>query len=238
MSSEFLWAVRAQPTRGPKPALTLDQITDAALAVADSEGLAAVSMQRVAADLGFTKMSLYRYLPGKAELVALMVEKAVGAPPDVDTGDWRHALRDWSHRLLAAYLRHPWVLEATVGPRPLGPNELGWMECALSALTGTGLSGSERLDTIAVLAGHARMIAQQAAASRTSETQLTTAVATVLREHADRFPALAETAAAAAVDGGRDQAFTFGLDRILDGLATLMTTKRVPSPSHGGAPSA
>ncbi|MFC7761642.1 TetR/AcrR family transcriptional regulator [Catellatospora bangladeshensis] len=118
MTSDFLWAVRAQPTRGPKPALTLDRIAEAAVAVADAEGLAAVSMQRVAADLGFTKMSLYRYLPGKAELVALMVEHAVGAPPELDPADWRTALRDWAHHLLAAYVRHPWALEATVGPRP------------------------------------------------------------------------------------------------------------------------
>ena len=70
MTGDFFWAPRPRPTRGPKPALTLGQIADAAIAVADAEGLAAVSMQRVAADLGYTKMSLYRYLPGKAELVA------------------------------------------------------------------------------------------------------------------------------------------------------------------------
>ena len=76
MTGDFFWAPRPRPTRGPKPALTLGQIADAAIAVADAEGLAAVSMQRVAADLGYTKMSLYRYLPGKAELVAAMIERA------------------------------------------------------------------------------------------------------------------------------------------------------------------
>ena len=81
MTVEFLWGGRAQPTRGPKPALSLEQITDAAIAVADADGLAGVSMQRVAADLGYTKMSLYRYLSGKAELVALMVERVMGEPP-------------------------------------------------------------------------------------------------------------------------------------------------------------
>ena len=121
-------------------------------------------MERVATELGFTKMSLYRYLPGKAELVALMVERAIGEPPELGTGDWRVALQQWAQQLLAAYLRHPWVLEATVGPRPIGPNELGWMECAVAAMAGTGLTGAERLDAVAVLAGHARMIAPQAAA--------------------------------------------------------------------------
>src|SRR3954453_16348748 len=115
MSVEFLWGERAQPTRGPKPALTLERIADAAVAVADAEGLAAVSMQRVAAELGKTKMSLYRYLPGKAELVALMVEQAIGEPPELRAGGWREALTEWSELLFAAYLRHPWAVGATVG---------------------------------------------------------------------------------------------------------------------------
>ncbi|GAA1359639.1 TetR/AcrR family transcriptional regulator [Catellatospora chokoriensis] len=226
MSMEFLWGARAQPTRGPKPSLTLLQITDAAITIADAEGLAAVSMQRVSAELGFTKMSLYRYLPGKGELVALMVERAIGAPPPPNPGDWRAALREWAHGLLTAYLRHPWALEATVGPRPLGPHELGWMECALTALADTGLSGAERLDAIAVLAGHVRMIAQQAAAMRDPDAQFSAGVVAVLAEHGDRFPLLAETMAAVAAEGGQDQAFEFGLDRILDGLQTLITSRR------------
>jgi AcrR family transcriptional regulator len=87
--SDLLWRPRTDGSRGPKPALTLDGIADAAITVADAEGLAAVSMQRVAADLGFTKMALYRYLPGKAELVALMVERALGGPPDLTGQAWR-----------------------------------------------------------------------------------------------------------------------------------------------------
>src|ERR1700742_4126867 len=101
MTADFLWHDRAKPTRGPKPALTLEQIADAAIAIADAEGLAAVSMQRVAADLGYTKMSLYRYLPGKAELVSLMLERGVGEPPALTAGGWREALTEWSRLLLA-----------------------------------------------------------------------------------------------------------------------------------------
>src|SRR3954452_1003238 len=95
VTADFLWQQRARPTRGPKPALTLDQIAEAAIAIADAEGLAAVSMQRVAADLGYTKMSLYRYLPGKNELVAAMIERALQPPPAV-TGPWREALTGWA----------------------------------------------------------------------------------------------------------------------------------------------
>jgi len=229
MAAEFLWRRRTRPTRGPKPALSLERIADTAIGIADAEGLAAVSMQRVAAEFGFTKMSLYRYLPGKAELVALMVERAIGEPPEVGTGDWRAALQQWAQRLLAGYLRHPWVLEATVGPRPIGPNELDWMERAVAAMAGTGLTGSERLDAIAVLAGHARMIAQQAAAADRPEAQLLAQITDLLREHGDRFPALAATMTSAATEGPQDQAFTFGLARILDGLQLLIAQRRKPT---------
>ena len=105
MTVDFLWGEPARPTRGPKPSMSLTRIADAAIAIADAEGLAAVSMQRVAADLGFTKMSLYRYLPGKAELVALMVERALGEPPARTGQDWRDALADWARLLLDGY--HP-----------------------------------------------------------------------------------------------------------------------------------
>ncbi|MEJ3742135.1 TetR/AcrR family transcriptional regulator [Actinomycetes bacterium KLBMP 9797] len=225
--NDILWGGRPPPSRGPKPALSLDRIAATAIEIADAEGLAAVSMQRVAADLGFTKMSLYRYLPGKAELVALMVERAVGEPPALDAADWRAGLAEWSRRLLARYLRHPWTLEATVGPRPLGPHELGWMDRALALLAPTGLSGADRLDTIAVLAGHARMIAQQAAPGPAPEAQLVGQLAGILREHGERFPALAASVADAA-RGGADQAFDFGLDRILDGLAALIARRAYP----------
>jgi AcrR family transcriptional regulator len=221
MTAECLWGERAQGKRGPKPAMSLERIVATAIAVADAEGLAAVSMQRVAADLGFTKMSLYRYLPGKAELVALMVEQGLGEAPALDTADWRAALAEWTSLLLDAMVRHPWAAEATAGSRPLGPNELGWMERALAALPASGLAGIERLDTVAVLAGHARVTAGQVA-SRQREADLGEAIGTVLRQHADRYPAIAAAFADAAVTGGQDQAFDFGLARILDGLEALI----------------
>ncbi|GAB2965686.1 TetR/AcrR family transcriptional regulator [Micromonospora polyrhachis] len=228
MTIEFLWVSRAQPTRGPKPALTLEVITDAAIAIADREGLAAVSMQRVAADLAFTKMSLYRYVPGKAELVAAMVERAIGEPPALDTASWRGGLKNWAHQLLAGYLRHPWALEATVGPRAIGPNELGWMERGVTLLATTELTGSERLDALALLTGHVRMIAQQAGANRKPETQLITMIGELLSQHGERFPALTATMASASDEGAQNQAFDFGLDRILDGLDLLTSERRWP----------
>ncbi|MCU7724677.1 TetR/AcrR family transcriptional regulator [Actinoplanes sp. KI2] len=229
MTADFFWAPRPRPTRGPKPALTLDQIADAAIAIADAEGLAAVSMQRVAADLGYTKMSLYRYLPGKTELIAAMLERALGGPPELGAplspaakpelgGDWRAALTAWATALLNAYAGHAWALEASTGRRPIGPHELAWMERALAVLP-PGLSGAERLDAVATVAGHVRMIAGQ---SGGAESDLAAAMGMVLRDHAERYPAVVAALTDVAAHGGADNAFAFGLDRILDGLAALV----------------
>ena len=76
------WGVRERPHKGPKPALSLARIVAAAVQVADAEGLDAVSMGRVAAELGAAPMSLYRHVAGKEELLTLMVDAAWGAPPD------------------------------------------------------------------------------------------------------------------------------------------------------------
>ncbi|MEU8248839.1 TetR/AcrR family transcriptional regulator C-terminal domain-containing protein [Nonomuraea sp. NPDC048916] len=221
--ADLLWGIRAEGSRGPKPMLTLDRIADAAIGIADAEGLTAVSMQRVSAELGFTKMALYRYLPGKKELVAVIVERALGEPPDLQDMTWRAGLRAWAHALLAAHLRHPWTLEAVMLPRPVGPNELSWMEAALALLVDTGLTGAERLDIFAVLTGQVRVIAHQARATSRSEDHFLTAIGDVLTKHADRFPALARTVAEATMSAaGQNQAFDFGLERILDGLQALI----------------
>lgn len=226
-TARLLWGSRPGPARGPKPTLDLDRIAEAGIKIADAEGLAAVSMQRVAALLDVTKMALYRYVPGKAELVAVMVDAALGPAPagDEQHGGWREQLEDWAHRLFAGFRGHPWVLDATVGPRIMGPTELTWMERAVSALDGTALSGAERVDATVLLAGHARGIAQQARASGPAgdpEEQLGAILGELMREHGERFPALTAALASADRSGERDQAWEFGLQRILDGLAVLI----------------
>ncbi|MFI9363825.1 TetR/AcrR family transcriptional regulator [Kitasatospora sp. NPDC053057] len=222
----LLWERPARPTRGPKPALSLERIADAGVEVADAEGLGAVSMQKVAGLLDFTKMSLYRYVPGKAELVALMVESAVGEPPTApDVPDWREQLTAWARHLADAFARHPWLLDATLGPRVPGPNELAWLERVVAALDGHGLTGAERMDAAVLLAGHVRSIAEQARATGpdgSPEAELLAALGTVVHRHADRYPAVA---AAMADPDGRDQALDFGLARILDGLAALISRR-------------
>lgn len=223
----LLWGPHAKPARGPRPTLDLGRIARAGIEIADAEGLAEVSMQRVAAQLGVTKMALYRYVPGKAELVALMVDAAIGTYPEAKArrGGWREQLEEWARRLATVFGRHPWALEVTVGPRVMGPAELSWMERAVAALDGTGLTGAERMDAAVLLVGHVRAITQQARAAGPGgdpETQLGAILGDLMREHGERFPALAAALASTARSDGQDQAWEFGLERILDGLTAFI----------------
>lgn len=224
---DLLWGPPAAPKRGPKPGLTLDEIARTGIAIADAEGLAAVTMQRIAEALGVTKMALYRYLPGKAELVAVMVEVGLGAPPDdAAEGGWRAALSRWAGVLYQRFRAHPWAMEVTVGARLMGPNELGWMEAAITAMAGTGLSGAEMLDVAATLIGHVRGLVAQVAPlgdDEAPEDAMEAGLVALLAGHEDRFPGLLAAVRGPAED--RNQALDFGLERILDGVELLVTRR-------------
>lgn len=231
---DLLWTPQAAPRRGPKPGLTLAAIAKAGIEIADADGLAAVTMQRVAETLGVTKMALYRYVQRKTELVALMTDTGLGAPPPLDPAhDWRTKLVAWAHSIFDRFIRHPWAQEAATGVRAIGPNEIAWLEQALTALDGTALNGSEKLDVAATLSGHARAIAQQAG-SAYPEHGMESAFAMALRAHEDQFPALMASLASAATDGGQDQALEFGLARILDGVELLINSRDAASRSMSG----
>jgi AcrR family transcriptional regulator len=235
---ELLWALRQAPTRGPKPTLTIEGIARVAVEIADADGLGAVSMQRVARQLGVTKMALYRYVAGKSELLAVMIEQAVGDPPDLHRvrGGWRGKLQAWAQAMWATWDRHPWLPGATTGDRVLGPRELGWTECAVGALAGSGLAGREQLDAVLVLSGHLRNTRSLATAG--TQPWTTGRQVALLRQHGDRFPALMAAVPAAGDPSprGSDHAREFGLARILDGLGILIaertTAARRPAPEQ------
>ena len=231
-TARLLWGARHKPARGPKPTLDLDRIARAGIELADAEGLADLSMQRVAGQLGVTKMALYRYVPGKAELLALLVEVAIGpypARPDQRAG-WRAQLEYWARELLTVFQRHPWALDVTNGPRVMGPAELSWLEHAITALDGTGLSGTERMDAAALLTSHVRSITQQGRSTHPaegSEAELGPILSELMHTHGERFPALAAVfASSAAQPEGQDLAWEFGLHRILDGLTVLIEQRQ------------
>ncbi|MEU1423998.1 TetR/AcrR family transcriptional regulator [Kitasatospora sp. NPDC005751] len=226
VSLALLWGEQDQPRRGPKPSLTAGRIVAGAIEVADAEGLDAVSMQRVAAELGVTTMALYRYFPGKAELVDLMVDSALGVPSEAVAGSagWRPGLTEWARQCWALYRRHPWVLTATAMRRQLmGPNQLAWLDAALAVLAPTGLSAAQQHDTVLLVIGHIRNLAQQLVdRDEEGEQEWNRLAADTLDRHANRYPALAAAIAAGAFAPRAEDPLDFGLNRILDGTALLV----------------
>jgi hypothetical protein len=110
------------PSRGPKPSLSVHQIARVGIAAADRHGLAAVSMQRIAREVGVTTMALYRYFASKDELIDLMIDKRREPVPQFDSvlEEWRAKLEDWTRRCSSVYRDHSWFLQATARRRIMG----------------------------------------------------------------------------------------------------------------------
>jgi AcrR family transcriptional regulator len=144
-SLALMWEYDAKPGRGPKPSLSLDQIVDRAIEIADAEGLDAVSMRRVATDLGVGTMSLYRYLPGKEELLDLMLERVSAPDPEELPADWFEAMEALGRGLWRLYTRHPWLPFVDQTRPLLGPNALRGMELILGSLQDVPLTDQQKI---------------------------------------------------------------------------------------------
>ena len=172
---DLLWGRRASSRRGPKPGLSVEVITDVAMRIADAEGLEAVSMARVANTLGFTTMSLYRYIESKEQLLQLMWNaSAQGAERFVAEGDsWRDRLRMWALVQREVLDRHRWITDMPMAAPPLGPNSLIFVERGLETLAGTGLDDGDKLRVLGLLSSYtlseARMAHDAARAARAAE---------------------------------------------------------------------
>ncbi|MGW2651118.1 TetR/AcrR family transcriptional regulator C-terminal domain-containing protein [Streptomyces sp. NPDC001393] len=226
-SLALLWGEQEPPTRGPKPSLTPQRIAAAAVALADAEGLDALSMNKVAAGFGLSAMALYRYVPGKTELVELMVESVLAEAPDlsaVPDADWRGAVREWTRQCARVYAAHPWLLTATAMRRQkMGPHQLRWLDAALAALEPTGLGGAQRHQVFLLLIGLVRNLAQQQGDyDEEQDREWNQLTAELLARHADRYPALTRAVAEGAFDPDGTDPLEFGLARILDGVDALI----------------
>src|ERR1700729_1060634 len=144
---DLLWGRRGPGKRGPRPGLSADAIVDAASRLADAEGLEGVSMARVAAELGFTTMSLYRYVDSKEELLQLMWNaSARGAEDLVLEGDgWRPRLRMWAIVQRDMIDLHPWISQMPMAAPPVAPNSLRFVERGLATMDGTGLTDAPKI---------------------------------------------------------------------------------------------
>jgi AcrR family transcriptional regulator len=230
------WGVRASPGKGPKPGLSLQRIVEAAIRIAARDGLGAVSMSRVAAELGASTMSLYRYVSAKDELVKLMVDAAFGTPSIGPDEGWRRALSRWAWAMRSAFQRHPWVVRIPISGLPILPNEVAWFEQGLASLSDSGLEEAQKASVIMLVSGYVRTLATteadvQAAirASGVTPDEWMSAYPRMLSQLTDpaRFPALAKFIAAGVFDvhDDPDDEFIFGLERILDGLDALVRTR-------------
>jgi AcrR family transcriptional regulator len=239
----LLWGTAERAGRGPKPGLTLDGIIQGAVAVADAEGLRALTMRRVARKLGVTTMALYRYVPAKEALIDAMVQAALGAPPPVDAGDWRASLERWARADRVVFDRHPWLLDlATCAP--VGPNWLAWLEAGLRSLSSTGLSPAEMIAVMGVVDGHVRNIAQLARGpvddlrgSRSEEEWQASFFRVLDNLRGDpRYPTLSHIVASGALNEQADE-FEFGLQRVLDGIGAFIEERaadRIPAARVAG----
>lgn len=232
-SMELLWGTKPAPSRGRKPGMTVERIVAAAVELADADGLDGVSMRRVADRLGVGTMSLYRYVPAKAELQDLMLDAVIGDPPAAHGDGWRAYLERFARDSLDGYRRHPWLLRASLTRGAMGPNQAAALDGVLCAIDGVGLSGGERMAVVGLVTGYVRGVAQQLAeTARTradtgvSDEQFYTDFAPLLDRHLDatRYPALTGVWRDAELDWV--EPFEFGLRRVLDGVAALVESRR------------
>lgn len=237
-SMALLWRTSERVSRKGRPELNVDRIVRAAIRIADAEGLPALSMRRVAEALGVGTMSLYTYVPGKAELVDVMLDTVYAEatrPPEVP-GGWRARLELVARENWAMYRRHPWLLQVAATSRPpLGPNLIAKYDYELRAVDGIGLTDVE-MDSVVTLIGRfvhgaargAMEAGQVARQTGVSDEQWWRATAPYLERVFDtrRFPVAVRVGAAAGeAHGGAydaEHAFEFGLQRVLDGIEALV----------------
>lgn len=234
----LLWrhAAPSQPgaggRRGPKQRLSVDEVVDAGIEVADRDGLTALSIRGLAEKLGLGTMSLYTYVPGRDELIVLMVDQVLGSTelPDL-VGDVRRRIETVAQVQYAEYRAHPWLLEVGGLRAWLGPHSADRYEWQLSAVEGVGLGDVEMDQTVALLNGFAaasaRAVHDVRRAERESgltELEWWQANAQTLGElMAGRdYPLAGRVGVAAGEEyqaaSDPERQFRFGLDRIVDGL--------------------
>lgn len=232
--AELLWGRGPRPSRGPKPGLSVDQIVREAISIADAEGLEALSMQRLANQLGASTMALYRYVPGKDELILLMIDTAVGQPPATgpDEQTWRTCLERWASSVRDMFMRHHWILPIATRPRLMGPNEASWYEGALAAVSRVGLTSAAMLEVAQVVNAYVRGSAQ-ASIDRQHRRVYGPLLPTNLFveiELDSRYPILQKMITSGAFADFHKRPptdkFEAGLQRVLDGIETFIGAQR------------
>jgi AcrR family transcriptional regulator len=237
-SLELLWRRPEPGRRGPKPRLSTDEVVGAAIRLADASGVEALSMRKVAEAVGVSPMSLYTYVPSKAELLDLMVDRALGeaADPDDSVGGWRARLAFIARERWALTERHPWLLDLALHRPPLGPNVMQKAEQVLRVFEGMGLEAEEMglaadaLQNYVTGALHAARAAREAE-RRTGMTdeQWLASIGELLKGRLDAgaYPVVRRLGEGGGGRARGDAAgrFAFGLERVLDGLEAFIRAR-------------
>jgi AcrR family transcriptional regulator len=230
----LLWRTVPPSRRGPRPRLDLDAVVDAAIALADDRGLSALTMRALADRLRVSAMTLYGYVPGREELVDLMLDALYGRmayPPWEPERGWRARARAVAEANRALYAAHPWAAAVSTARPPLGPGLMSKYEHELAAFEGAGLGDVERdaaLSFLLAFVQGAATAAADAAAAPGTDADWWQAAGPLLARAIDpgRHPLAARVGGAAGEAHGsaHDPAFAyaFGLERVLDGLAVLI----------------
>ncbi|PZG14587.1 TetR/AcrR family transcriptional regulator [Micromonospora craterilacus] len=237
-----MWGRETESRHGPRPSLDLARIVDAAIGIADSEGLAGVRMSSVAARVGMATMSLYRYVGSKDELLTVMADAATPEPPALDGRPWRDYLADWTQANRNFLVDRPWLLSLAHRTPPTGPRTLRWLDRALAALAGTELDLGQRINIASTLTGYAATQASLTHSMITVAAATTSAAGdgsiTGLADYGDilgqvldpeDYPELTAAVRSHAFGTAEkwidDADFTFGLDLLLDGIQALIARR-------------
>lgn len=239
---QLLWRdPAAVPRHGPRQGLSIDQVVGTATALADAGGLNAVTMRKVAASLGVVPMTLYTYVPGKAELLDLMLDAAYQRMPRGDTAGqpWRQRLSAVAAENRALFEAHPWAAAVSTIRPPLGPGLMAKYEHELSALDGLGLDDIEMDAALTYLLTFVQAWARAAADAHAArqdtgadDEQWWATHGPLLQRVLDpgahplatRVGTAAGTAHRAAYSP--QDAYDFGLRAVLDGLQALISRRR------------
>jgi AcrR family transcriptional regulator len=238
-SRKVIWERPERAAHGPAPSLSRHEITSAAVRLAETQGIEAVSMRALAVELGVGAASLYRYVARKDELIDLMVDAMMGDDLQFEvSGDWRRDLRSFAHGLRAMTLRHPWMAVPSAGLRNFGPNTARRYEEVLSTIDGLGLDIDEMLVMVETLDAYVRgraleELAEQEAVRRSglNQQQWMQTQVPYIKSLIDsgQYPLLTRVVLDAQAPHDPDRlahGFDVGLERVLDGLATMLPEEK------------
>lgn len=237
------WGLTKPPQRGPKREMSIGKIVEAAMAIADREGLGAVSMNRVASSLGYTTMSLYRYIPSKDDLLLLMLDAAcdITIPEKDEEGmDWREKMRLYFRASLDVMRRHPWFTDIPISGVPVTPKNMEIVDLGLWSTRDLPLNEFEKMSVVLLLSSYTRscavimkdmdtaMKAGKSPGSFTGTDYGPSLKKLVTPErYPDLYPLVMSGVYTEDIEGvnpvGDD--FEFGLERILDGIERYLESK-------------